>query len=279
MDLFWQKLGSEIVLRVGFWRNPCAFSSLADERKLRKNLESPKDLLSFIVMLFWAAAIESPKFESEANSLKIPFHFRGWKIRAANVLRSTLYQSLCQGEILARDANLRPAPSVSSRWTAVMKSYLLSCFFVFYRIESWIEWKVNFQEIWWPQTIRDPAISCSQMTFTRRLKFGRQKTCRLEFEVPAFFPMSFQLILGHPTCRQMARCCLRVWKSFAEGPMKETWCPERKCLVKSRPHSCSRGFGRALWHADICCGLYVGAKSLEPGLTIQIPERPASQQR
>lgn len=102
-------------------------------------------------------------------------------------LRSTLYQSLCQGEILARDANLRPAPSVSYRWTAVMKSYLLSCFFVFYRIESWIEWKVNFQEIWWPQTIRDPAISCSQMTFTRRLKFGRQKTCRLEFEVPAFF--------------------------------------------------------------------------------------------
>ena len=55
--------------------------------------------------------------------------------------------------------------------------------------------------------------------------------------------MSFQLILGHPTCRQMARCCLRVWKSFAEGPMKETSCPEPKHQIISKT--------LALWNRDI----------------------------
>lgn len=187
-------------------------------------------------------------------------------------LRSTLYQSLCQGEVLARDANLRPAPNVSSRWTAVMKSYLLSCFFVFYRIESWIEWKGNFQEIWWPQTIRDPAISCSQMTFTRRLKFGRQKTCRLEFEVPAFFSNVLPVDSRTPHLPADGALLSPSVEVFRRGTNEGDLMPWAKtakhftntCLVKSRYHSCSRGFGRALWHADICCGLYVGAKSLEP---------------
>lgn len=195
-------------------------------------------------------------------------------------LRSTLYQSLCQGEILARDANLRPAPNVSSRWTAVMKSYLLSCFFVFYRIESWIEWKGNFQEIWWPQTIRDPAISCSQMTFTRRLKLGRQKTCRLEFEVHAFFSNVLPVDSRTPHLPADGALLSPSVEVFRRGTNEGDLMPWAKtakhftntCLVKSRYHSCSRGFGRALWYADICCGLYVGAKSLEPGLNIQIPE-------